>query len=408
MGRAGLHPGGDRRRVTSGRKAGDGTRAVHAGRRPEWTSGIVNPPVYRASTCTFASLAAYEKAKPAEGALYYARRGTPTQWALADALTELEPGAAGTVLFPSGVAAIAGAILAVVKAGDHLLMADSAYEPTRHFCDTTLARAGVETSYYDPLVGAGIAALIRPNTTAIFLESPGSLTFEVQDIPAIVKAARARGCATIIDNTWATPLRLRPLALGVDMSVQSLTKYVAGHSDVMGGAVTANAAWSDRLRATAAALGQFLSPDDAFLCARGLRTLAVRLDRHEESALHVAAWLRAHSSVARVLHPALESCPGHAHFARDFSGATGLFAVVLKRPGRPRLAAMLDQMKLFAMGFSWGGFESLILPVDPKRLRTATRWEAAGPTLRLSIGLEDPQDLIADLEAGLARHEAAI
>jgi len=407
VGRAGEHSRGDRSGVSTGRKAGDGTRAVHAGRRPEWTSGIVNPPVYRASTCVFPTLADYEKAKPNEG-LFYARRGTPTQWALAEALTELEPGAGGTVLYPSGVAAVAGALLTVMKSGDHLLMVDSTYEPTRDFCDGTLARMGIETTYYDPLIGAGIAALIRPNTTAIFLESPGSLSFEVQDTPAIVKAARARNIATIMDNTWATPLRFRALGAGIDLSVQSLTKYIAGHADVMGGAVTATPAWFDKLRATAASLGQFLSPDDAFLCARGLRTLGVRLARHEASGHAVAAWLRAQPLVARVLHPALESCPGHASFARDFAGSTGVFAFTLKRPGRPRLAAMVDGLKLFAMGFSWGGFESLILPVNPRPVRTATKWESPGPTLRLSIGLEDPADLIADLEAGLARYEAAI
>lgn len=393
--------------MSRGRKAGEGTEVAQAGRRREWTGGIVNPPVYRASTCLFETLADYERARPDEG-LYYARRGTPTQWALADALTVLEPGAAGTVLFPSGVAAVAGALLAALKAGDHLLMVDSVYEPTRAFCDSTLKRLGIETTYYDPLLGPGIAALFRPTTTAVFLESPGSLTFEVQDVPGIAAAARARGIAVILDNTWATPLRFRAIAHGVDLSVQSLTKYVAGHSDAMGGAVTANALWFDRLRATAGSLGQFLSPDDAFLASRGLRTLKVRLDRHESSALAVAAWLRAQAGVARVLHPALETCPGHELFMRDFSGATGVFAVTLKRPGRPRLAAMLDQLKLFGMGFSWGGFESLILPVDPRKLRTATRWEAPGPTLRLSIGLEDPEDLIADLEAGLARHEAAV
>lgn len=403
MGRAGEHPRRHRRVTPKG--SGIATRLAHSGRRAEWTHGVVNPPVVRASTCTFPTLAAFEGARPDQG-LYYARRGTPTQWALEEALTELEPGAAGTKLFSSGVGAVAGALIACLKAGDHLLMVDSVYGPTRDQCTRLLAPMGVETSFYDPLAGAAIVKLIRPTTRVLFLESPGSLTFEVQDLAALTAAARAHDLTTIIDNTWATPLRLRAIAAGIDMSVQSLTKYVGGHSDIILGAVTAAPSAWPRLTATHAALGAFASPDDCFLAARGLRTLGLRLDRHEASALEVARFLQAHPLVDRVLHPALPSCPGHAHFARDFTGATGLFTFTLKRPGKGRLAAMLDGLKLFAMGFSWGGFESLAIPIKPER--TASRWSAPGPAIRLSIGLEDPADLIADLSAGLARYEAAL
>lgn len=387
------------------RSAGEGTRLAHAGRRREWTHGVVNAPVVRASTCVFATLADFERARP-EAGLYYARRGTPTQWALEEALTELEPGAAGTKLYPSGVAAVAGALLAVLKGGDHLLMVDSVYGPTRDQCASLLAPLGIETTFYDPLIGAGIAALIQPNTRALFLESPGSLTFEVQDMAALVAVARAAGIVTILDNTWATPLRCRAIAAGIDLSMQSLTKYVGGHSDLLLGSVTSGPATWERLKAMHAMLGAFASPDDCFLATRGLRTLQVRLDRHEASGLEVARFLAGHPLVAQVLHPALPSCPGHEHFARDFTGSTGLFAFTLKRQGRARLAAMLDGLKLFAMGYSWGGFESLAIPFKPQR--TASKWTAPGPAVRLSIGLEDPADLVADLSAGLARFEAAL
>ena len=384
---------------------GVGTRLAHAGRRAEWTHGVINVPPVRASTCTFATLAEFESARPDQG-LYYARRGTPTQWALEEALTELEPGSAGTKLFPSGVAASAAALLSVLGSGDHLLMVDSAYGPTRDQCAKLLTPLGVETTFYDPLIGAGIAELMRPNTRALFIETPGSLTFEVQDLVALVAAARAAGVTTIIDNTWATPLRLRAIAAGVDLSIQSLTKYVGGHSDLMLGSVTAAPGAWERLRRTHGALGAFASPDDCFLATRGLRTLQLRLDRHEASALAVARFLVAQPLVERVLHPALPSCPGHPHFARDFTGATGLFAFTLKRPGKGRLAAMMDGLKLFAMGYSWGGYESLAIPFKP--VRTASKWSAPGPGVRLSIGLEEPDDLIADLAAGLARYEAAL
>jgi cysteine-S-conjugate beta-lyase len=343
-----------------------------------------------------------------DACLYYGRRGTPTTWALEAALTELEPGAAGAKLFPSGVAAISAALLSVLKAGDHLLMVDSAYEPTRLFCDRTLRDLGIETSYYDPLTGGGIADLFRPNTRAVFMESPGSLTFEVQDVPAIVAAAKARGIITLIDNTWATPLLFPAIQRGVDLSIQSLTKFVVGHSDVLMGSVTAAPAAWEKLKAATYRLGQSVSPDDAYLALRGLRTLHARLERHERSALDIARRLEDHPAVARVLHPGLPSHPGHEIWKRDFHGSSSLFGIVLRQGGRADTAPLVDGLAHFGMGFSFGGYESLILPVEPHRIRTATRWDAPGPLVRLHIGLEDPADLIADLEAGLARYEAAL
>ncbi len=380
------------------------TTLTHAGR--ESAHGIVNPPIWRASTILFATLAALDAAIAApDKGLYYGRRGTPTQWALEDALTSLEPGAAGTKLFPSGVAAITTALLAVVKSGDHVLITDSAYEPTRLFANATLKTLGIETTYFDPLISGDITTLIRPNTTAILLESPGSLSFEVQDLPAITALARARNITTIIDNTWATPLRLQPLALGCDISIQALTKYVGGHSDLMMGSATATPALWPRLKAATYRLGHTVSPDDAALALRGLRTLAVRLDRHEASALTIARWLETHPAVATVWHPALPSHPGHALWQRDFTGATGLFAFVLKQGHRSHTAALIDGLAHFGIGFSWGGYESLALPVELTGIRTATQIPVSGPIIRLSIGLEDPADLIADLDAGLTRYE---
>lgn len=383
------------------------TALSHAGRGPGLSEGIVNPPIWRASTILFDSLAALDAAIVApDRGLYYGRRGTPTQWALEDALTGMEPGAAGTKLYPSGVAAITTALLAVVKAGDHVLITDSAYEPTRLFGDQTLMRFGVVTEYFDPGIGSEIAALIRPETSAILLESPGSLSFEIQDVPAITKVARARGVVTMLDNTWATALRLQPLALGCDISLQALTKYVGGHSDLMMGAATANAALWPRLKAATYRLGHTVSADDAALALRGLRTLSLRLDRHETSALAVAQWLEKQPAVDEVWHPALTSHPGYDLWRRDFQGATGLFAFVLKRGTREHTAALIDHLAHFGIGFSWGGFESLALPVDLGGIRTASAKPVSGPIIRLSIGLEDPDDLIADLAAGLARYEA--
>lgn len=379
------------------------------GRRKDWTHGIVNPPVYRASTCLFDTYQEYRNrvADPAARHLFYGRKGTPTQWSLEDAVTELE-GGADTMLFPSGVAAITTAILSLVKAGDHILITDSAYDPTRSFAEGLLKVMGVETSYYDPMIGADIEGLFRGNTALVFTESPGSLTFEVQDLPAIIAAAKQRGIRVITDNTWATPLFLNPITMGADMSINAATKYLGGHSDVMMGCATANEATFKRLRRTAYQLGQITSADDAFLVLRGLRTLSVRLKQHEENALKVAAWLKDHPLVERVLHPAFEECPGHEIWARDFGGSTGLFSVVMKAGTYPDTAALVDGMDLFKMGFSWGGYESLILPSDPASARSATRWDAPGPLIRLHIGLEDTDDLIADLSAGLDRYGASL
>ena len=381
------------------------TKVVTGGRRKEWTGPVVNPPVWRASTILYESVTDLKAgvATNEDGQFFYGRRGTPTQWSLAEALTELEPGAAGTYLYPSGVTAISTALLSILKPGSHLLMVDSAYDPTRSLCDGFFKDWGVETEYYDPLIGGDIAALIRPNTAAIFMESPGSLTFEVQDVPAIVAVAKAHGIRTLIDNTWATSLFFKPLSHGVDMSIQAATKYIVGHSDVMAGAVTANAAHYPALRRTSQQLGQHLGADDAALAARGLRTMAVRLRHHQESALQIAKWLETQPEVARVLHPALPSCPGHEHWKRDFDGASGLFSFVLKGGDASHSAALIDDLELFGIGYSWGGFESLAIPVEPGRLRTVTNWKAVGPTIRLQIGLEDSDDLIADLRKGLDR-----
>jgi cystathionine beta-lyase len=381
------------------------TKLVSGGRRGEWTNGIVNPPVWRASTILFDSVADMRAAYPPEdGRLHYGRSGTPSQWSLAEALTDLEPGAAGTRLFPSGVAAVSVALMAVLRPGDELLMVDSTYAPTRSLCDGLLKRYGVATRYYDPLIGRGIADLIGPKTRAIFLESPGSLTFEVQDVPGICAIARERGIVTLLDNTWATPLLFPAIAAGVDFSVVACTKYIVGHSDVMLGSVTATKEHWPLLCETSRALGQHVSPDDAYLAARGLRTLGVRLKRHEENGLRVARWLKEQPQVARVLHPAFPECPGHENWVRDYSGSSGLFSFVLNGGSDSARARFIDGLRHFGIGYSWGGYESLVLPVDPQRVRSVTAREERGPMVRLHIGLEDPEDLIADLSAGLLRY----
>ncbi|HEX7877215.1 MAG TPA: cystathionine beta-lyase [Sphingobium sp.] len=391
------------------------TKLAQAGRRPEWTGmpgqpgGIVNPPVWRASTILYDDVAHLRRAagSSTHERLFYGRKGTPTAWSLADALTEMEPGAEGTMLFPSGVAAIACALMAVLKPGDQLLMVDSAYDPTRNFCDKILKSYGIETIYYDPRADiATIRAFLNEKTRAIFLESPGSLTFEVQDVPAITALAREHGVVTLIDNTWATPFFFPALSHGVDISILACTKYIVGHSDVMLGSVTATPDLFPAIRQTAYAFGQMISPDDAWLAARGLRTLGVRLKQHQESALAIARWLADQPDVARVLHPALADCPGHELWARDFSGSSGLFSFILRGGDEQARAALIDGLAHFGIGYSWGGFESLALPVDPARYRTAAGWQAEGPVVRLQIGLEDPADLIADLDAGLARFRA--
>ena len=384
------------------------TKIVTTGRDPEANHGVVNAPVYHASTITFPTVAALEEAahlrfKPGE--TYYGRYGTPTTFGFEESVAALE-GGYRTVTTGSGKAAIVAALTAFLEAGDHLLMVDTTYGPTRSFCDKFLTRYGIETSYYDPLIGDGIGALIRPETKVVFTESPGSQTFEVQDIPAIADAAHEAGCVVMIDNTWASPLYFKPFAHGCDVSIQAATKYIVGHSDAMMGTITTTEAVHDQVRHAAFELGACAGPDDVYLAQRGLRTISVRLERHMRSGIAVAEWLRARPEVDRVLHPALPDDPGHALWKRDFEGASGLFGVVLKQAPKAAVAAMLDGLKLYAMGYSWGGYESLIIPTDPAPMRTATPWTAAGPALRLHIGLEDVDDLIADLDAGFARLNA--
>ena len=393
-----------------GQPKADATRVVSAGRRAAWTQGIVNAPVWRASTILYGSVAELRAAggRDTHHRLFYGRRGTPTQWSLADALTELEPGAEATFLYPSGVAAIAAALLSVLSPGDELLLPDSAYDPTRSMGTGLLKRMGIVTRFYDPLIGAGIADLIGDTTRAILMESPGSLTFEVQDIPAIVAAAKARGIVTLLDNTWATPLYFPAIERGIDLSILACTKYIVGHSDVMLGSVTAAPGHFAKLRDTSFQLGQIASPDDCWLGSRGLRTLAIRLAQHQSSALKIAHWLKEQPEVAAVFHPALPDCPGHELFLRDFKGSTGLFSFTLKDATEEARAALIDGLEHFGIGYSWGGFESLALPVDPARYRTATKRRDAGLLVRLQIGIEDPDDLIHDLDAGLARFRTAL
>jgi len=381
------------------------TKIVTAGRDPESYHGFVNPPVYHASTVLYPNAEDFL----AHRARYqYGRRGTPTTEALELALQELEgPQCAGVSLLPSGLAAISAALLAVVRAGDHVLVTDSAYGPTRNFCGQILSRLGVTTTYYDPGIGGAIAELILPNTRAVYLESPGSLSFEMQDVPAIAKAAHAKGALVLMDNTWATPLYFRPLDYGVDLVIQAGTKYIGGHSDVMLGTISANATTVAALKNTVRLTGLCEGPDDVYLGLRGLRTLGVRLDRHYESGLAVARWLEGRSEVLRMLHPALPSHPGHAIWKRDFTGASGLFSMVLKPVPKKAYHAFVDTLELFGIGASWGGYESLAIPFDCAPLRTATRWEPGGPTVRFHIGLEAVEDLLADLERGFAALAAA-
>ena len=383
------------------------TRLVHAGRRAEWRGRLVNPPIHRGSTILFDTVADLHAAKPGFGDYYYGLHGTPTQWALADALTELEPRSAGTFLYPTGLAAITATLLTVLSAGDELLVTDNAYRPTRFFCDRLLKRFGITTRYYDPLIGAGIADLIGERTRAVLLESPGSLTMEVQDVPAICAVCRDRAVATLLDNTWATPLLFPAIAAGVDLSILAATKYVGGHADLMLGAVTATEQFYPRLERVSWDLGHAASPDDCFLALRGLRTMALRLERHGKSALAVARWLKEQPQVARVLHPALEDCPGHELWQRDFKGSSGLFSFVLNGGNKADRDALLDSLELFGLGFSWGGYESLAVPINPEPVRTATRTAFEGPLVRLHVGLENSEDLIADLEQALSAYPAS-
>jgi cystathionine beta-lyase len=381
------------------------TTLVIAGRDTRAQKGFVNPPVVHGSTVLYPTA---EDLHAHRSEFQYGRRGTPTTKALQEALMALEgPQCAGVGIAPSGLSAITTTLLAVLKAGDHLLVCDNAYRPTRNFCDGLLKGYGVETTYFDPLIGAGIAERFKPNTKAVLVEAPGSQSFEMPDIPAIASIAHARGALVIDDNTWATPLFHRSLDQGVDISIQAATKYIGGHSDIMFGTISANAEAWPQISEAIRLLGVCAGPDDVFLALRGLRTLAVRLAQHHRSALEMARWLATRPEVVRVLHPALESDPGHAIWKRDFTGASGLFSIVLKHKPQKAVDALLDTVKLFGMGYSWGGFESLVIPFDCADYRTATKWAPGGPTLRLHIGLENVEDLKADLERGFEAFNAA-
>ena len=379
------------------------TRLVTAGRKPEENFGIVNPPVYHASTITFPTVAAMEKAREDRfEVVYYGRYGTPTTFAFEDAVAALE-GGEKTIAVPSGLAAIAGPLLTLLKTGDHVLMVDTVYQPTRKLCDGTLADFGVETTYYDPMIGRGIAELMRPRTKVVFVEAPGSLTFEVQDVPAIAEEAHKAGATVVMDNTWSAGYYFQPFEHGVDVSVQAATKYIVGHSDAMLGAITTNRELFPIIKARTVEIGYAAAPDDCYFGLRGLRSLAARMARQQATGLKVAGWLETRPEVAEVRHPAFPNCPGHEFWKRDFTGSSSLFGVLLKDYSKKAVAAMLDGLELHAMGASWGGYESLILPIDPSSTRTATRWGHAGPSLRIHSGQEDADDLIADLEKGLQR-----
>jgi cystathionine beta-lyase len=381
------------------------TRLVHAGRDPDAQFGFVNPPVYHASTVLYPTA---EDLTAHRSRYQYGRRGTPTSEALEQTLAAIEgDSCAGMALLPSGLNAISTALMSVANAGDHILVTDSVYRPTRVFCDGVFRRMGVETTYYDPLAGAEIAKLFKPNTKAVFTEAPGSQSFEMQDIPAIAAIAHEKGARVLMDNTWATPLYFRPLEHGVDLAIQAGTKYIGGHSDIMFGCVAANKAAYADLKTTVTALGLCVGPDDMYLALRGLRTMSVRLDRHFRSGLKIAEWLAARPEVKRVLHPGLPDDPGHALWRRDFTGASGLFSVVLSPCSDQKVYAFMNALTFFGMGFSWGGFESLVILFDCKEYRTATEWSPGGPTLRFHVGLEDPDDLIADLDRGFAAMKSA-
>jgi cystathionine beta-lyase len=383
------------------------TLIVQAGRDPQRFDGMVNTPVFRTSTVLFPDVESYESRDPTDyKVMRYGIHGTPTTFALEEAVTRLEGGHAAVAL-PSGLAAIVAALAAFARAGDHILVVDSVYGPTRNFCDRRLQPFGVGVEYYDPLIGAGIAQLIRPHTVLVFCEAPGSLTFEMQDIPAVAAAAHARGIPVLADNTWGTPYYFRSFEHGVDVSIHAATKYIAGHSDVMMGLVVTNEKYWPTVRRAVADYGYSVSPDDCYLALRGLRTIGVRMARQQESALRIARWLQSQPEVERVLYPPLETDPGHALWQRDFSGAASLFGVILRPVAWEAVGRMINALKLFGIGSSWGGFESLAIRADVRRIRTATEWDAAGPLIRLHIGLEDPDDLIADLKQALPRlHDA--
>lgn len=384
----------------------DETRVVHAGRHPENFHGVVNPPVYHASTVLSPTLADWEQKDRDYAAdkpgVYYGRHGTPTLAALEEAIAELE-GGYRTMIYPSGLAACACALISYVKAGDHVLMSDSAYGPMRRVGWRLLSRFGVEVQFYDPLAGAGIEALMRSNTAAVVVEAPGSLTFEMQDIPAIAEVAHQRGAVVLMDNTWATPLYFKAFSHGVDVSIHAATKYIVGHSDAMVGVVTATKDAWPKLKETHVDLGQTAGPDDVYLAQRGLRSMATRLAQHWQSGLALAEWFSRRPEVERVLHPAMPDDPGYAIWKRDFLGASGLFSVVLKPVERRAFAAFIDGLELYGIGASWGGYESLIMPFNPSPIRKVRRWPYAGPAFRIHAGLEHIDDLIADLDAGFER-----
>jgi cysteine-S-conjugate beta-lyase len=381
------------------------TLLVTSGRDPQAYHGFVNPPVYHASTLLYPTA---EDQVVHRARYNYGRRGTPTSEALENALREIDGDAcAGVALLPSGLAAISAALFATASAGDHVLVPDSVYRPTRNFCNGVFKKFGVETTYYDPLIGADIARLFKPYTRVVFVEAPGSQSFEMQDIPTIAKIAHDRNAVVLMDNTWATPLYFRAFEKGVDLEIQAGTKYIGGHSDIMFGCVSANAAILPALKDTVYSMGLCVGPDDMYLALRGLRTLGVRLDRHYQSGLRVARWFEQRPEVLRVMHPALKSDPGHKIWKRDFTGASGLFSIVFKPTSEQSVHAFLDELALFGLGYSWGGFESLAILFDCTEYRTATKWAPGGPTVRFHIGLEDPDDLVADLERGFAAMAAA-
>lgn len=379
------------------------TELVTLGLAPESFGGIVNIPPCRASTILFNNLADFEAGERGEWPLpVYGRYGNPTQLALESALATLD-GAEHAITFQSGMAAIASSLLAFVQSGDHVLIADTVYSPTRRFCDQELKKFNVEATYYDPAIGAGIAALMRDNTKVVYLESPGSLTFEVQDISAIAAEAKKRGAVVISDNTWATPLHFRPFEHGIDVSMHSATKYICGHSDVLMGVLTCNKAHYKTLLYTARNLGSGPSADDCYLALRGMRTMAVRMRRHQESTLQIATWLKGRPEVTEVYYPALPGAPGHALWKQYYTGACGLFSFQLQPVSHARLTAFINGLERFGLGYSWGGFESLIIPCNLNKIRTTGEWPHAGPLIRLHIGLEHPEDLQRDLDAALTR-----
>jgi cystathionine beta-lyase len=380
------------------------SRLVNLGRDAEFSQGFINVPPFRGSTVLYPDVATL---KSRAQRFTYGTRGTPTTEALCSAWTDLS-GAAGTVLVPSGLAAIVVALMTALNAGDHLLVTDSVYEPSRAFADKTLRRFGIETSYYDPTIGVGIEALMRPNTKAVLTESPGSQTLEMQDIPAIAEVAHSRGACMILDNTWATPLFFSPHAHGVDLAVEAGTKYLSGHADLLLGLVSANAQWFERLHRAVHLMAIPPGAEDVFLALRGLRTMELRLREAERQGLALAQWLSARPEVLRVIHPALPDHPGHALWKRDFTGSSGLFSIVLKPASEAAVAAFLDGLELFGLGYSWGGYESLALPFDCTATRTATRFAPGGASVRFSVGLEDIEDLKADLDRGFARLSATV